>query len=30
MEDMDVSVNPKEQKLIVNPESPYIAKKKMK
>jgi clan AA aspartic protease len=30
MEDLDVSVNPKEQKLIVNPESPYIAKKKMK
>jgi len=30
MEDLDVSVNPKEQKLIVNPSSPYIAKKKMK
>jgi clan AA aspartic protease len=30
MEDLDVSINPKEQKLIVNPSSPYIAKKKMK
>ena len=30
MEDLDVSINPKEQKLVVNPESPYIAKKKMK
>jgi predicted aspartyl protease len=30
MEDLDVTVNPKEQKLIVNPSSPYIAKKKMK
>lgn len=30
MEDMDVVVHPKEQRLIVNPATPYIAKKKMK
>ncbi len=30
MEDMDVIVLPKEQKLIVNPNNPYLAKKKIK
>ncbi len=30
LEDMDVVILPKEQKLIVNPETPYIAKKKIK
>ncbi|UCH98139.1 MAG: clan AA aspartic protease [Candidatus Aminicenantes bacterium] len=30
MEDMDVVVDPKQQKLIVNPESPYLAKKSLK
>ncbi|MBO1347513.1 MAG: retroviral-like aspartic protease family protein [Hormoscilla sp. GUM202] len=30
MEDMDVLIDPKQQKLIVNPESPYIAKKSLK
>lgn len=30
MEDMDVLVNPREQRLIVNPESPYLAKKPLK
>ncbi len=30
MEDMDVVILPKEQKLVVNPETPYIAKKKIK
>jgi clan AA aspartic protease len=30
MEDMDVVVLPKEQRLAVNPATPYIAKKKMK
>jgi clan AA aspartic protease len=30
MEDLDVVILPKEQRLVVNPESPYIAKKKIK
>ena len=30
MEDMDVVIHPKKQILIVNPENPYIAKKKIK
>ena len=30
MEDMDVVVDPKQQRLIVNPESPYIARKHLK
>ncbi len=30
MEDMDVLIDPKQQKLIVNPASPYIAKKSLK
>ena len=30
MEDMDVLIDPKKQQLIVNPESPYIAKKSLK
>jgi clan AA aspartic protease len=30
MEDMDVVVDPKQKKLIVNPESPYLAKKSLK
>jgi clan AA aspartic protease len=30
MEDMDVIIRPLEQKLVVNPENPYIAKKKLK
>ncbi len=30
MEDMDVLIDPKEQKLIVNPASPYMAKKSLK
>ncbi|MCK4766538.1 MAG: aspartyl protease family protein [Candidatus Aminicenantes bacterium] len=30
MEDMDVLIDPKKQKLIVNPESPYLAKKSLK
>ncbi len=30
MEDMDVVVDPRQQKLIVNPESPYLAKKSLK
>lgn len=30
MEDMDVIIHPKKQILIVNPENPYIAKKKIK
>ena len=30
MEDMDVILIPKEKTIDVNPESPYIAKKKMK
>ncbi len=30
MEDMDVVILPKEQKLVVNPETPYIARKKIK
>ncbi|MCP4146387.1 MAG: hypothetical protein GY757_01430 [bacterium] len=29
-EDMDVVIDPKKQKLIVNPQSPYIAKKSLK
>ncbi len=30
MEDLDVIILPKEQRLVVNPESPYLAKKKIK
>ena len=30
MEDMDVLIDPKEQKLVVNPENPYMAKKSLK
>ena len=30
MEDLDVLIHPKQQKLIVNPESPYFAKKSLK
>lgn len=30
MEDMDVTIDPKRQQLIVNPESPYLAKKSLK
>lgn len=30
MEDMDVVILPKEGKMVVNPETPYIAKKKIK
>jgi clan AA aspartic protease len=30
MEDMDVVIDPKQQRLIVNPESPYIARKHVK
>jgi clan AA aspartic protease len=30
MEDMDVIIHPLRQKLVVNPENPYIAKKKLK
>ncbi len=30
MEDMDVLVDPKQQRLIVNPENPYIARKSVK
>ena len=30
MEDMDVLVDPKQQRLIVNPENPYFAKKSLK
>jgi clan AA aspartic protease len=30
MEDMDVVVDPKQQRLIVNPENPYIARKSVK
>jgi hypothetical protein len=30
MEDMDVILHPKEQKLVVNPENPYVAKKSLK
>ncbi len=30
MEDMDVVIDPKQQRLIVNPESPYIARKHLK
>lgn len=30
MEDMDVLIDPKQQRLIVNPENPYIAKKYVK
>jgi hypothetical protein len=29
-EDMDVLIDPKQQKLIVNPEHPYIAQKHLK
>ena len=30
MEDLDVIVDPKQQRLVVNPESPYIARKHVK
>lgn len=30
MEDMDVLIDPKQQRLIVNPETPYFAKKPLK
>ena len=30
MEDMDVIIDPKRQKLIVNPEHPYLAQKSLK
>jgi clan AA aspartic protease len=30
MEDLDVVIDPKQQRLIVNPESPYIARKHLK
>lgn len=30
MQDMDVLVNPREEKLIVNPESPFMAQKSLK
>ncbi|HEX3559169.1 MAG TPA: hypothetical protein VHU19_08190 [Pyrinomonadaceae bacterium] len=30
MEDMDVVVDPKQQRLVVNPENPYIARKSVK
>lgn len=30
MEEMDVLIDPKQQRLIVNPENPYIAKKSLK
>ena len=30
MEDMDVLIDPKQQKLVVNPETPFIAKKPLK
>jgi clan AA aspartic protease len=30
IEDLDVVIDPKQQRLIVNPESPYIARKHMK
>ncbi len=30
MEDMDVIIHPLTQKLVVNPENPYVAKKKLK
>jgi clan AA aspartic protease len=30
LEDLDVVIDPKQQRLIVNPESPYIARKHMK
>jgi clan AA aspartic protease len=30
MEDLDVVIDPKQQRLIVNPESPYIARKRLK
>ena len=30
IEDLDVVIDPKQQRLIVNPESPYIARKQMK
>jgi clan AA aspartic protease len=30
MEDMDVLIDPKQQKLVVNPETPYFAKKPLK
>ena len=30
MEDMDLLIDPKQQKLVVNPETPYLAKKPLK
>jgi clan AA aspartic protease len=30
MEDMDLIVEPRQQRLVVNPESPYIARKRVK
>lgn len=30
MEDMDVLIDPRKQKLIVNPENPYLAKKSLR
>lgn len=30
VEDMDVLIDPKQQKLVVNPETPYFAKKPLK
>ena len=30
MEDMDLLIDPKRQRLIVNPETPYLAKKPLK
>jgi hypothetical protein len=30
LEDLDVVIDPKQQRLIVNPESPYIATKYLK
>jgi hypothetical protein len=30
MEDLDVIIHPREQKLVVNPDSPLVAKKSLK
>ncbi len=30
MEDLDVIIHPREQKLVVNPDNPFLAKKKLK
>ncbi len=30
MEDINVIIHPREQKLVVNPDNPFIAKKKLK